>query len=189
MAKFTKKTADNTAAIRKPERTVSLSRKKPSASVVAELANNKEQAQVAAVETQKKLVNLAANGEQNVNNAINKQAPAAQESYNELFLNLAERYNLQKSLMNGASNGGKITALNLKKKDRTTILSPRQMAKAYFQSSAYQNNPSRENNPLRAQRMNLLKDEDFLEKHGKLSQFLIVKNMNNLQDKVESMRF
>jgi hypothetical protein len=120
---------------------------------------------------------------------MTSQAPAGQESYNELFLNLAERYNLQKSLMNGRNSGGKVTALNFRKKDKTTLLSPRQMAQSYFQSSAYQNNPSRENNPLRVQRLNLLKDEYFLEKHGKLSQFLIVKNMNNLQDKTESMRF
>ena len=50
----------------------------------------------------------------------------------------------------------------------------------YFQSDSFKKNKSRQNNPLRLKRLQLLHDQSFLEKHQKLGSFIFSKNQDNL---------
>lgn len=62
----------------------------------------------------------------------------------------------------------------------------------YFQSEAFNNNPRRLNNTLREQRIKLLEDEEFLNAHPKIGQFIYSKNqealMKKMQEQTESQK-
>ena len=46
----------------------------------------------------------------------------------------------------------------------------------YYQSDSFKKNKNRLNNPLREKRMQLLHDQEFMQKHQMLGQFIYSKN-------------